>query len=100
MKHIDIDRAFKTRLIEQIRQRKLKNLTSSLMAMLHINPHGKELVCVCGEGTERDNTEAIYHWVELETCCASCTKALSFKQLQRSFVRFLIDTTGQYPEGI
>lgn len=100
MRQIELEHQFKTMLVEQNRQRKVKNLTLNLMVMLQIDPHGNHLISVCGSGEERDNTEAIHHWVEQETCCASCLKTISFKKLQSSFVRYLIDTTGYYPEGL
>lgn len=100
MTPIELSSDFKAQLVEQTRRRKVKNLALSLMVTLHINPNGRELISVCGTGEERDNTEAVHHWVEQETCCASCIKTSSFKALQGSFLRFLIDATDYYPEGL
>jgi hypothetical protein len=100
MRQAEFEHQMKTMLVEKQRQRKVKNLVLSLMVMLHIDPHGRNLIAVCGTGDEHDNSEAIHHWVEQETCCASCLKTISFKKLQGSFLRYLIDTTGYYPEEL
>jgi len=91
---------YKSMMVDRERQRKIGHLTLSLLVALHINPHGHELVAICGFGDERDNTEAVRQWVERETCCASCMRTISFKRLQQSFLRFLVDATDQYPEGL
>jgi len=100
MKQLELSHEFRTHLVEKARQRTVRNLAISLMAMLHINPDGRELVAICGSGDERNNAEAIHHWLGQETCCASCIRTCSFKALQKNFLNFLIDVTGQYPEGL
>jgi hypothetical protein len=95
MIQIEETQMYKSYLVEKHFRKKIRNLTTALITVLCINPHGRELVEVCGLGSESDNTEAIYGWVKNEVCCASCVKEFSFAALQRRFVRFLLDHSRQ-----
>lgn len=95
MIQIETTPAFRDFMLNKRFRSHVRNLTVSLIAVLKINPHGRELVSVCGQGGEADNCEAIFAWVKNEACCASCIKVLDFKALQRRFVRFLLENTNQ-----
>lgn len=86
---------YKAFMVEKNFRKKVRNLTASLIAVLQIDPYGREFIPVCGQGNEADNSEAIYHWVKNEACCASCIKVLSFQKLERCFVHFLLDNSYQ-----
>lgn len=86
---------YKAFMVEKNFRKKVRNLTTSLITALQIDPYGREFIKVCGQGNEADNSEAIYHWVKDEACCASCIKVLSFQKLQRRFVRLLLDSSQQ-----
>lgn len=40
-----------------------RNYAQGLAALLHIDPHGKQLISLVGQGDERSNEEALSHWV-------------------------------------
>ncbi|CAM3952891.1 hypothetical protein [Rheinheimera salexigens] len=75
--------------------RQVRELTTFLITALKINPYDRNLVSACGEGTEHDNCEAVYHWLKQEACCVSCIKAIDMYEIQRRFVRFLLENTSQ-----
>ncbi|MEH8018938.1 hypothetical protein MN202_16975 [Rheinheimera muenzenbergensis] len=95
MIQIETTPAFRDFMLNKRFRGQVRNLATSLITALRINPHGRELVSVCGQGGEADNCEAIFSWVKHEACCASCIKVLDFKALQRRFVRFLLENTNQ-----
>lgn len=53
--------------MQQELQRKKRHLSRSyahgLATLLHIDPHGKHLITLLGEGHESSNLEAITNWV-------------------------------------
>jgi len=40
-----------------------RNYAQGLAALLHIDPHGKQLISLVGKGDESSNEEALSHWV-------------------------------------
>ena len=40
-----------------------RNYAQGLAALLHIDPHGKQLISLVGQGDESSNEEALSHWV-------------------------------------
>ena len=95
MIQIEHTREFRVFMVEKQFRKKVRTLTTYLITALNINPHGRELVGICGQGGEADNTEAIYTWVKQEACCASCIRELTLTVLQKRFVRFLLDNSHQ-----
>ena len=95
MIQIETTPAFRDFMLNKRFRAQVRNLATSLITALQINPHGRELVSVCGQGGEADNCEAVFQWVKREVCCASCIKELDFKALQRRFVRFLLNNSIQ-----
>ncbi|MGP9800515.1 hypothetical protein [Rheinheimera sp. NSM] len=93
--YVELPPAIRNELLKQRFRRQTRNLTTSLMTALKIDPYGKLLVPVCGSGRSADNAEAVLYWVRHFACCPSCILTLSFNQMQRKFVRFLLDQTGQ-----
>lgn len=51
---------------QELQRQKLRlsrNYAQGLIALLHIDPHGKQLITLLGEGDERSNFDALSHWV-------------------------------------
>lgn len=92
---IEIPSAIKAEILKRRFRRYTSHLAISLMASLNIDPLGNLLVAACGTGKEADNAEAVLFWLRNYACCPSCILTLSFSQMQRKFVRFLLDQTGQ-----
>jgi len=40
-----------------------RNYAQGLMTLLHIDPQGKHLIALLGEGHESSNLDALAHWV-------------------------------------
>lgn len=93
--HIELPSTVRAEILKLRFHRQTSNLATSLMTALNIDPYGKLLVPVCGSGRESDNTEAVLYWIRHFACCPSCMLTLSFSEMQRGFVRFLLDQTGQ-----
>jgi len=61
----------KTNLIFDVMQQEMqrqklrlsRNYAQGLTTLLHIDPHGKHLITLLGEGHERSNLEALTYWV-------------------------------------
>jgi len=49
--------------MQRQKQRLSRNYAQGLTTLLHIDPHGKHLITLLGEGHERCNLEALTHWV-------------------------------------
>lgn len=92
---IEIPSAIRAEILKRRFRRYTRHLAVSLMASLNIDPFGNLLVPACGTGKEADNAEAVLYWVRYSACCPSCIRSLSFSQMQRKFVRFLLEQTGQ-----
>ena len=92
---IEIPPAIRAEILKRRFRRYTSHLAVSLMASLNIDPLGNLLVSACGTGKEADNAEAVLYWLRNYACCPSCILTLSFSQMQRKFVRFLLDQTGQ-----
>lgn len=51
---------------QELQRQKLRlsrNYAEGLITLLHIDPHGKQLITLLGEGDERSNLEALSNWV-------------------------------------
>ena len=51
---------------QELQRQKLRlsrNYAQGLTTLLHIDPHGKHLITLLGEGHESSNIEALSHWV-------------------------------------
>lgn len=92
---VQLPPAIRAKLLRSRFRRQTGRLAASLITALKIDPIGHLLVPFCGTGIEADNTEAVLHWVRNLACCPSCLRTLNFTDMQRTFIRFLLDNTGQ-----
>lgn len=83
--------AFKQQVLQQRLHRQVQQLAGYLMTTLFIDPHGQQLATVITPLTQQDNTELVLDWVRQQVCCVSCLQEVDFKQLQRDFVRWLLN---------
>lgn len=93
--YLELPQAIRAEILKKRFRRYTSNLAASLMTSLNIDPFGSLLVPVCGTGREADNAEAVLYWLRNYACCSSCILTLSFSQMQRKFLHFLLDQTGQ-----
>lgn len=49
--------------MQRQKMRLSRNYAQGLTALLHIDPHGKHLIALLGDGHESSNLDALSHWV-------------------------------------
>jgi|GEM_PF-2339472 len=72
-------------------QHQTRHLATYLITALFIDPNSRQLSVMITPDQPIDNTELVLKWVRKEVCCASCLRGVDFKELQRDFVRWLLN---------
>lgn len=88
---IEQTRQFKQLQLTQHYQRQTRHLATYLITALFIDPNGRQLSVMITPDQPINNTELVLNWVRKEVCCASCLRVMDFKELQRDFVRWLLN---------
>lgn len=88
---IEQTKQFKHFQLIQRYQRETRQLATYLVTALFIEPSGRQLSAMITPDQLSDNTEFVLNWVRQEVCCDSCLRGVDFKELQRDFVRWLLN---------
>jgi alkylhydroperoxidase family enzyme len=91
MIQIEQTREYKTYLLNKSLNQQAKRMAVYLMTTLFIDPHNYQLAAAIQPEIQQDNAELVLGWVRQQLCCISCMQEVEFKELQRDFVRWLLN---------
>lgn len=77
---------------------RLRNLRDFLICSLFINPNSKNLVVVFGDGSERNNADALMNWLIKSSEQDRSFLHLTPKEVETKLLRYLSDVLGIWQE--
>jgi hypothetical protein len=79
---------------DEIIERKKANLrlVKSILYTTSINPHEEELIYIIGRGTEKNNTDALFYWVENITYDTPLPYSNTIFDLLRDMLQIVLET--------
>lgn len=83
---------------QKSKRRRLHNLRDFLLTSLRINPHSQDLVVAVGDGHERNNAEALMHWLTGASQQDPSLPQLPAKEVESRLMRHLGRMLDCWPE--
>lgn len=88
---IEHSKEYRAYMAEKDLNENASQFADSLLLVMQIKPHQKELVQICGKRGDKNNRAAIRSWVKGQLCCASCMTEHVVQTIRKKLQRYLSD---------
>ncbi len=88
---IEHSKAYRSYMADKELDETAQQYADSLMLVMQIKPHQKELVQIVGKAGDKNNREAIKSWVKSQLCCVSENEQGNLETLRNKLQRCLDD---------